>query len=143
MTRLEKCELLKFKGYTYNSETGQIFGVYGKEITSKHIRGYILLENNLFGHHFAFYMVYGNVDFEMLDHINQIKSDNRIENLRISNSQKNAYNTNSKGYYFDKSTNKWRSTIQFNCKKIHLGRFNTEEEARQSYLIAKEKYHII
>jgi hypothetical protein len=148
MTRLEKCELLKSLGYTYDAETGKIFGMKGKEITRKCNKGYICLTNQLFkgnlkGHHFAWYMIYDNVDFEMLDHINRIKSDNRIVNLRISNTQKNAFNTNAKGYYFDKSTNRWRSIISIDGKKKHLGRFDTEEEAKEAYLIAKEKYHII
>ena len=148
MTRLEKCELLKFKGYTYYKETGKIFGVRGKEIIRKDDRGYILISNHfgnqsLLGHHYAWYMTYGNVDFEMLDHINRDKSDNRICNLRIVNNQKNAFNTNAKGYYFHKNTNKWRAQIQVEKKRIHLGLFNTEEEARNVYLEAKKKYHII
>jgi len=147
MTRLEKCELLKDMGYTYNPETGKIYGELGKEIITQN-NGYIKIgsnhiKGNLSAHHFAWYMTYGNVDFEMLDHINRDKIDNCICNLRISNTQKNQFNTNAKGYYFDKSRNKWRSKISINNKHIHLGRYNTEEEARDAYLQAKEKYHII
>lgn len=85
MTRLEKCESLKSKGYTYDPETGKVFGVYGKQIKRKTIDGYVIIrENNLYAHHFAWYMVYGNVDFIKLDHRNTNPSDNRISNLRIS-----------------------------------------------------------
>jgi hypothetical protein len=149
MTRLEKCEILKSKGYTYNPDTGKIFNIKNQEISNLSTRGYVIIEGNkdfngtLNAHHYAYYCIYGNVDFEMLDHINRIKSDNRIVNLRISNTQKNAFNTNAKGYYFDKSTNRWRSIISIDGKKKHLGRFDTEEEAKEAYLIAKEKYHII
>lgn len=141
MTRLEKCELLKSKGYTYNPETGKIFNRFGKELTAKNKNGYIIFFNNLKVHHYAYFISYGNVNFEMLDHINRNRSDNRLSNLRVVTPQQNAFNTSSKGYFLQDG--KWRSQITINRKKIHLGYFNTEDEARQAYLIAKEKYHII
>ena len=51
--------------------------------------------------------------------------------------------TRAKGYYWDKATNKWLAQIAFNKKDMNLGRYTTEQEARQAYLNAKEKYHII
>ena len=53
------------------------------------------------------------------------------------------FNTNAKGYEFDKRINRYASYITLNSKKIHLGYFDTEEEARNAYLKAKEKYHVI
>jgi len=147
MTRLEKCELLKSKGYTYDPETGKVSGIKGFELQNKNKSGYniIGMKNTtcLRAHHYAWYMTYGNVDFWELDHINRDKSDNRISNLRIVNSQENKFNNNAKGYSWDKSRNKWHSKIHINGKTINLGRFDNEEEARQAYLQAKEKYHII
>ena len=148
MTRLEKCEFLKSKGYTYDSETGKIHNRFGKEYKSKH-KGYIIINGNnnfkgkVFGHHYAYYMIYGHVNFEELDHINRIRTDNRISNLRILTNQQNQFNTNAKGYYWNKAAQKWKSQIQVNGKQIYLGLFKTEEEARQSYLEGKKKYHII
>jgi len=86
-------------------------------------------------------MTYGNVDFEMLDHINRDRSDNRICNLRISDYKKNGYNRDAKGYNYD--YNKWRARIKVDGKNIPLGRFDTEIEAKNAYLEAKKKYHII
>jgi hypothetical protein len=147
MTRLEKCELLKSKGYTYDPETGKIYGIRGKEVIRKCFYGYITLHNSVIGtlkgHHFAWYYVYNNVDFDELDHINKNKSDNRILNLRISNRSQQNQNTNAKGYTLYKPNNKWQAQIYHNGKQIYLGRYNTEEEARDAYLQAKEKYHII
>ena len=42
------------------------------------------------------------------------------------------------GVYFDKSRNKFQAKIQLVDSHKHLGRFNTEEEAHQAYIIAKE-----
>ena len=143
MTRLEKCEYFKSKGYTYDPETGKVFGIYGKVINRKDNEGYIILKNHLKAHHYGWYMTYGNVDFQMLDHINRDKNDNRISNLRIINHQKNSFNTKAKGYTWDKKIQKWKSQIMINGKNIYIGKYDNEKEARQAYLIAKEKYHII
>ena len=144
MTRLEKCELLKSKGYTYDPDTGKIYSVKGNEIIGKHTNGYIHIsikyykkQYRLLGHHFAWYMIYGNVDFIELDHINRIRFDNRISNLRIVNRLENQQNKNGKGYYWCNDKNKWRSQITINKKKKHLGYFNTEEEAQNAYIEAK------
>jgi hypothetical protein len=149
MTRLEKCELLKSKGYTYDPDTGKVYGISGKEVGYKRKNGYIVIsgsthfKGNLYAHHFAWFWVYGNVEFYELDHININTLNNRICNLRISNRIQQNQNRKSKGYYWDKENNKWKSEIKVDVKRIHLGRFNTEEEARQAYIEAKEKYHII
>ena len=147
MTRLEKCKILKDRGYTYNPETGEIFGVWGTKITSKHNKGYIAIQGNsnykgsVYGHHFAWYMTYGNVDFDELDHIDNNPLNNKISNLRIADRQlQNRNRGKSKGYIFDSSRNKWLARIFINRKAIYLGRYDTEEEARQAYLQGKEKY---
>ncbi len=146
MTRLERCEYLKEKGYRYDSESGKIYGINGKEITTNR-NGYIYLKgwkkfSKLYGHHYAWFMTYGNVDFELLDHINRNPSDNRICNLRIATHQENSQNNNAKGIVYRKDCNKYQARITTTEKRISLGFFNTEEEARQAYLDAKSIYHI-
>ena len=145
MTRLEKCELAKQKGYIYNAETGKVTGLKGLEIKRKDNYGYTILNLgknlNLKVHHFAWYMTYGNVDFIELDHKNQNPDDNKISNLRILTRAEQTQNRNFKGYSLDKG--KWRSQIFFNGKRLYLGIFDTEVEAKNAYLEAKKKYHII
>ncbi len=152
MTRLDKCKLAKELGYTYNPETGQVFGKRGKEIVRQWKGGHIMMncnyeqkQFNLYAHHFAWYLTYGNVDFELLDHINEIPNDNRICNLRIATKQQNRFNcfTSTKGYYKSKRSGKYYALIMLNGENKHLGYYKTEEEAKQAYLLAKEKYHII
>jgi hypothetical protein len=149
MTILEKCEILKRKGYTYDPETGNIYGMYRKLIQRKMTNGYIQINGrghfggHLLGHHFAWYMSYGNDDFIMLDHINRIKNDNRISNLRKVTCQENSYNKDCKGYFWSKHLNKFKAQLRVDKKYKYLGCFTNEEDARQAYLKGKEKYHII
>jgi hypothetical protein len=146
MTREEKCELAIQMGYTYDPESGKIYSRFGREITRKHKEGYIYISNSKFqllGHQFVWYWFHKEV-VEQIDHINGVRDDNRICNLRSVTHQQNQWNrTTAKGYYLHKASNKWQSYISLNNKMIHLGCYNTEEEAHNAYLIAKEKYHII
>ena len=149
MTREEKCELAIKKGYVYNPDTGVVTAPSGKEVTNKKL-GYIdfrLLLNNkryhLKAHQLGWYWV-NKECVEHLDHINGIRDDNRICNLRSVTHQQNGFNRKTaKGYHWDKRGNKWKSRIKLNGKNIHLGLFEKEEDARQAYLEAKKIYHII
>ena len=78
-----------------------------------------------------------------IDHFDNDKSNNNIENLRIVNHSENNQNKiATKGYYWDKEVNKYHAQIQVNYKFHYLGLYDTPEEAREAYLIAKNKYHI-
>ena len=78
-----------------------------------------------------------------IDHFNNDKTNNNIENLRIVNSSENAQNRiTTKGYYWNKRDEKYYAQIQVNYKLHYLGVYDTEKEAREAYLIAKNKYHI-
>ena len=89
----------------------------------------------------------GSIDENLqIDHIDGNKNNNSIENLRLITAQENCYNRsrlNSKGYTFSKSNQKWKATIRFNKITKYLGSFLTEQEAREAYLDACKKYHVI
>jgi len=148
MTREEKCKLAIERGYTYDPETGLIYSRFGKLRNRKEKSGYIKFGTkinykhlNLYGHQFAWYWV-NKECVEEIDHINGIKEDNRICNLRSVTKSENQWNRKTtKGYYYFKKSNKWCAKIKVNYKNIYLGLFNTEEEARNAYLAAKEIYH--
>ena len=79
-----------------------------------------------------------------VDHINHDTLDNTRENLRMVSQTENQYNRKStKGYTWNKIANKWVASIRINGKRKHIGLYTNEEEARNAYLEAKEKYHII
>ena len=80
------------------------------------------------------------IDHRNFDKTND-KTNNCIFNLRPATRQQNNFNKNAKGYYWHKYNKKWRAQITLNGKKIRLGSFEKEVDARQAYLEAKKKYH--
>jgi hypothetical protein len=75
-----------------------------------------------------------------VDHINMNKLDNRKSNLRIATASQNGANSKGrknrvgvKGVKLDKRTGNFIARITFQKKQIHLGVFNTSEEARHAY----------
>jgi len=156
MTRLEKCLKAIELGYKYNPETGEVTSFTGHILNSKNADGYsyIRLYGSklpsgkiksylLFVHHFAYYWVYGKI-VHTIDHINGVKYDARICNLKEVTTQQNCYNRKpSKGCRFVKERNKWKAVIHVNRKSKFIGYFNTYEEAHEAYLREKKKYHII
>jgi hypothetical protein len=83
-------------------------------------------------------------DYGVIDHINGIKTDNRVENLRLITVQQNTFNKHDvKGYSWNIHANKWKGSICVDGLLIHLGYFDTEQEAHAAYLDAKAIHHII
>ena len=92
---------------------------------------------------FLNYKPNGKLDF-VIDHKNEIKTDNRVENLQIisqrENIQKHHKNKNgSLGCVFHPQTKKWRSEIHINGFNIHLGLFEEEKDALKAYEIANKE----
>ena len=149
MTREDKIKLAVIKGYHCDIENGKVYNSNGVEIKTT-MKGYITISPMLDGirhripaHQFIYYIVNGKI-VEQIDHIDNNKLNNRIDNLIEVTNQQNSFNRkDTKGYYFRKDRNKFRSQIKIDNVVIHLGYFNTEEEARQTYLDAKKIYHVI
>jgi hypothetical protein len=94
-----------------------------------------------YAHRLAWLYMTGDWPKDHIDHINGIKDDNRFCNLREATNQQNQFNRSVKGYSFLKPYNKYWSQICVGGKRISLGYFTTEQEARNTYLKAKIKYH--
>lgn len=86
------------------------------------------------------------------DHINRIDGgvcDNRKSNLRIASRQQNSLNSklfshNTSGYRgisWDKNRSKWESKLGFHGKTIHLGRFDSIEDAIEARKQGELQYY--
>ena len=78
---------------------------------------------------------------QVIDHIDRIKINNNLINLRIVTKQQNYWNKEAKGYWFNKRRNRYEAEIRVSGKKISLGRYKTEAAARYAYVVGKAHYH--
>lgn len=75
----------------------------------------------------------------VVDHINNIKIDNRLENLQLishrenSSKDKKGYSSKYVGVCWNKNLNKWMSSVQINGKIKHIGYFISEYDAHLAY----------
>lgn len=83
------------------------------------------------------------------DHINRMRTDNRRVNLRKCTTAENSRNTklaknNTSGFKGVKTTaeGRWRATIMRDRKNIHIGHFDTKEEAAAAYYAAALILHM-
>tara|TARA_R110000803_G_scaffold29146_1_gene66745 strand:- start:2186 stop:2728 length:543 start_codon:yes stop_codon:yes gene_type:complete len=115
-------------------------------------KGYIkirVVSRAYMAHRLAWLIVYGSFPPDQIDHINGIKHDNRIINLRavtnIENCRnKSLPNINTSGHigiHYNKRMNKWTAAIGINYKQVHLGSFENKEDAIEARRIAEINYN--
>lgn len=99
----------------------------------------IMIDNVRFAaHRLAWLYVYGEMP-EYIDHINQVKTDNRIENLRVSTVQQNSANVgldprNRLGVKgVQRCRERFAARIRYQGKGRYLGTFDTSDEAAHAY----------
>ena len=89
-------------------------------------------------HRLAWLYVYGEWPDRQVDHINTDSLDNRIVNLRLATTAENSRNrgrrvdntSGIKGVSWAKRSRKWLAHLGHNGKLLHLGLFDTIEEAK-------------
>ena len=99
-------------------------------------------------HRVIFMMFHGYLP-KQIDHINNIKTDNRIENLRAANNSTNQQNvglqknnkSGIKGVSWHKATKKWVVQLGINGKPKHFGCYFDKEVARFVAETMRYKYH--
>ena len=80
----------------------------------------------------------------IIDHINRIRNDNRIENLRLVTHSQNQWNKeNTRGYSWQENCRKWRAYIGYDKCQYTIEYYEKEENAREAYVEEKKKYHLL
>jgi len=152
MTRDELAALLDYAPetgvFTWKVRTGR--AVPGMIAGTAHNRGYwtiIVRGTPYLAHRLAWFMVHGEWPALDIDHINGDKRDNRIANLRLATRSENMANkgpnrNNTSGYkgvWYYKRTGKWMAGYRKGNARIHLGYFDTAEEAVEAHRTAYAK----
>lgn len=95
--------------------------------------------------HGMHHIVMGRKDGFVVDHINGSGLDNRKANLRFATLSENQCNQRPRegrkyrGVYWHNG--KWRAVFQKNKKQIHVGYFDTQEEAALAYNKSVIEHH--
>jgi|LakMenEpi03Aug12_release.lakeMendotaPanAssembly.Ray.scaffolds.fasta_scaffold79539_3 hypothetical protein len=142
---------------TYDTESGEFISKsnrrFGKKLGWINDSGYVVISvgNGVAhrAHRLAWYFVHGHLPANDIDHINGVRTDNRLSNLREATRAENMQNTKThhrdnkaklagvscvKGKY-------WFSRICHHGVISHLGSFDSPEKAHQAYLDAKKRLH--
>lgn len=141
----------------YNDDTGEFFWVQPSgprvkvgSFAGYNCGGYIRIgidRRPYLAHRLAWLYVYGEWPAGEIDHVNRVKSDNRIANLRAlshaENNQNKARQKNNtsgkKGVSWNKNRGRWHVRIMLNGESRHVGYFEKIEAADAAYKnIAKE-----
>lgn len=154
---INSSELMVF--LTYDKETGifrrkissggQAIGCVAGTISN---RGYIRIRiknKAYFAHRLAWLYEYGEWPENEIDHINGIKSDNRLINLRNAsrsdNNSNKKHQKNSvsgvKGVSWSKKDKRWHARCKKNKKTVYFGSFTDIKEAIAAVTTARRKYH--
>lgn len=101
--------------------------------TQKTDEGYLrgaIYKRTYLAHRVIWKWVTGEEPPPILDHIGRDESDNRWGNIRPATQVQNCMNREHRGISFDADQGKWRARITVDRKRIHLGWFATEKQAK-------------
>jgi hypothetical protein len=99
-------------------------------------------------HRLAWLWMTGDWPLDQIDHINGVRADNRLANLRPATQSQNSANMRKhatsksgyKGVSWSADRAKWQAAIKVNGLKHFLGRFTDPAAAHAAYVAAAEKH---
>ena len=127
----------------------------GRVATNKGPQGYVFIavdKKRYLAHRLAWFYMRGRWPRGTLDHINRVRDDNRIANLRLATQSQQGHNSgvrrdNTSGFrgvYYNnrkqKRVRRWHARLYVEGKCIDLGYYMTREEAAAAYEAARNRY---
>ena len=157
MTRLEALQVA-IDSLKYNQETGELVWVKGRSdrvgkvagnVDSRGYRKIMVKGHNFRAHRICWVIAYGSEPANEIDHINGLKDDNRLRNLREATRSQNCMNmkvrsdnkSGFKGVYWREHAKRFTASIWKDGKRKTLGYFDTAEQAHKSYIQASINMH--
>jgi len=160
MTRNEALKVA-IESLAYDKETGNltwtkpigfkksVIGQIAGSVDSRGYRSVYLKGFNFRAHLLCWILAYGVKPTKEIDHINGIKDDNRLNNLREATRSENCINrklfsnnkSGFKGVHWREHAQRFTANIYKNKKRISLGYFDTAEKAHDAYLKAAHEIH--
>lgn len=110
--------------------------------------GVVVGKRRYLAHRICWVVHFGAWPSDQIDHINGDKADNRICNLREATNAQNGKNARTPisntsgvcGVTYDKVNRRWRSLIKVNGRQIHLGRWQSFEDAVKARKVAEQRH---
>lgn len=128
-------------------KAGEVAGSFDRD------SGYVLVGidgKRYFAHRLAWFFVHKAWPSNDIDHKDQVRHHNWIDNLRCVTRSENLQNQKNpskrnksgiRGIYWCSTREKWKVDISVGNKKKFIGRFSTIDEAKSARLSAVQKFH--
>jgi len=141
-------DIIGFEGLYQINRNGEVYSIKRKLLMKPTINshGYLTLglrKNNKYNYKkihllLANQFIENPNNYDLIDHIDKIKTNNNLENLRWidysgNNRNRAKYKNNNYPIGVRKNGNKFTARITINKKDKHLGTFNTIEDASLAY----------
>jgi hypothetical protein len=144
-------ELFDYREGTLYWKSSPRSGWVGKPVTHKTGHGYVKarVDGKLIPAHRLVWLWHNEKLPELIDHINGVRHDNRIENLRACTEAENARNkskplnntTGHKNVIWSKQNSNFNVQLTVNKRKMHLGVFDDIELAALVAEEARDKFY--
>lgn len=137
--------LLRWKVRNGTRSAGSIAGTLTK-------LGYIRVmygQQSHMAHCIAWTIVHGEWPTTDLDHIDRVRDNNRLSNLRVAGKIKNAWNrriskvntSGATGVRLRKQRGKWQASVRMAGNTIYLGHFDSVNAAAEARRVAVQRLH--
>jgi hypothetical protein len=148
----DECEFHKYKRYNKKGNLVEFQYCNGNKFFVEnnnwwlHEKGYAVTSQYIYGRQRYLHTLFKKNNKKVIDHINGVRNDNRLCNLRQVSQDINCQNKHNErsseypGVFWDKKAKAWRCTVSKGHEETftqkQLGLFKTEEEAYHNYVKA-------